>query len=103
MSTFIYVPASSLSSGGCTSMSTSGDYDSFNSVGSLLTSTATGVSSNSSGGLRIEVGAVEVAQSKAYVQSLSIEEQHELLSLLDEKEQQLEEVKPYIKKLNNNQ
>lgn len=100
MSTIVHIPATSLLSGGCLSMSTSGNDDSLGSVGFLLTSTATSVSSGSV--VNINVNAAQVEQSKAYVQSLSAKQQQELLDLLDEREQQLEMKETgnsYVKKI----
>lgn len=89
-----------LYSGGCTSMCH--DDDGMSTLGSILTSTATGMSSGSSnGGLSIDVHAAEIEQSKAYVQSLSVEEQDKLLDLLTEKEQMIKDTgTPYVKKYN---
>ena len=87
--------------GGYSSITTSGkneNFDTFGTVGVLLTATATSMSLDAV--VNADAKAIQVDQSKAYVQSLSIEEQHELLNLLDEKEQQLEQGKPYIKKYN---
>lgn len=90
---------------GYSSITTSGkddDFDTLGTSGVLLTSTATSVSASGCKGLATGVQLAEIEQSKSYVQSLSAEQQHELLDLLDEKEQQLvldEKGNQYIKKI----
>lgn len=67
--------------GGCSSMSI--EDDCAQTLGSLLTSTATSVSISGNDAIKISVHAAQVEQSKAYVQSLTAEEQEEMLILLD--------------------
>lgn len=103
MGSLIEISSSLLTTLGCVSLSSADNDDRLSSIGSTVVSTASCISSSGTGiNININTTAAQVSQAKAYVQSLTIEEQEQLLIALDKKEQKLvneEKGRQLIKKL----